>query len=388
MPSQGRWPLAMGVLAALLGGAVWLGTAAIRHQASHPAPLLVYSSTGYGGFAPVPARPVPRVARRVPPQRTAPPQDAAPDAERETEAAYAAGRFPQVETAAIRVIQAAALHPTLPNRKAVAQARSLLAYAAARRHDLALARVRFAVAAQAAAALPDHGAQATALGQDPQPTLTEDATYQHAVCTAALGDKAGAEAEYRAFMRRFPESPLVMAALKRIGWMHGGDVPPADEAVWRQAMDTAQRDQKARARAASVCGPECLAELLRRRGEHVGVMTLASAMGTSDQGTTLASLAAEARRWGFAPQGLALTLAGLREQPLPVIALIAPGHYVLVDGVTPASVTSQGVTVWDPDAQGVGHPQLETVPATVWGQEWQGITLALGPAAPLRTAQR
>ncbi len=58
-----------------------------------------------------------------------------------------------------------------------------------------------------AAKLPDMGRE------DPQPglvpsTLEEEGAYQHAVCTAALGDKKAAEAEYMKFMQDYPESPL------------------------------------------------------------------------------------------------------------------------------------------------------------------------------------
>src|SRR5207248_8661380 len=97
------------------------------------------------------------------------------------------------------------------------------------------------------------------------PTLEEDAAYQHAVLTAAIEGPAKGEAEYCAFMRSYPESPLVHAAVKRIGRLHGGDIPPPAEAVWKQAMRVAQARQKERDRLAALCGPECLAELLRRR---------------------------------------------------------------------------------------------------------------------------
>ena len=299
-----------------------------------------------------------------------------------------------VEAVAARVIRLAASHPTLARRKAAAQAGSLLAYSAARRHDLALARVRFDAARKQAAALPDRGKQPARMGADPA-TLEEDDAFQHAVCTAALGDKPAAEAEYVAFMRRYPESPLVQASAKRIARMHGGDLPPADESVWREAKQTTQRRQTSRQREASLCGPECLAELMRRRGGEAVtpdlvpdvVHRLAREMATGEHGTSLAALAAAADRHGFRARGLALTQKGLIAQRLPVIALVAPGHYVLVEAAAPG-----GVTLWDPDAHGTGRSGREIVPLAGWQHRWQGVTLALalapGTVSAVRTARR
>jgi hypothetical protein len=117
---------------------------------------------------------------------------------------------------------------------------------------------------------------------DPRPSsldprlssLEAEAASQHAVLTAALppgppnfGGKEAAEREYCAFMRAYPESPLVHAAVKRIAPFHGGDVPPAAEAVWKQAVRIAADKRKARNWQNALCGPECLAELLRRLPE-------------------------------------------------------------------------------------------------------------------------
>ena len=376
----------------LLGGSAWLAT---HHPVRHAAPpRLVYTAQGYGGFLPAPVTPKAAApGRSVPPmtmtakmtaKTSAPPEQVAQDA-------YAAGRYADVETAAAQVIRQAIQHPTLPHRRAAARAGSLLAYAAARRHDLKLARARFATARGEAAALPDKGKQPAMPGQETA-TLEEDDAFQHAVCTGALGDKPAAEAEYVAFMRRFPESPLVQASVKRLARMHGGDIPPAAEAVWREAMGTAQKHQAALQREASLCGPECLAELLHRHGEASDVHALGREMQTSDRGTTLAALADAARTHGFRPQGLALTQKGLTQtlaaQRRPVIALIAPGHYVLVEAAAPV-----GVTVWDPDARGLGRGERRTLPLSDWQRRWHGVALALAPGsektpAAVETARR
>lgn len=373
---------------AVLGGGAWL---AVHHQARQTAPPhLVYTASGYGGFLPAPtvakavtkaARPSSSTTARAKPQT--PPVQVASEA-------YAAGRYGEVERAAALVVRQAVRQPTLPHRQAAARAGSLLAYAAARRHDLTLARTRFVTARLEAAALPDKGKLPAPPGQPPA-TLEEDAAFQHAVCTGALGDKPAAEAEYVAFMRRFPDSPLVQASVKRIARLHGGDVPPADEAVWREAMATAQKHQAALQREASLCGPECLAELLRRHGEASDVHALAREMQTSERGTALAALAGVARKHGFQPQGLALTQKGLMQTLAapgrPIIALIAPGHYVLVEAAAPV-----GVTVWDPDALGIGRGERRTLPLSDWQRRWHGVALALAPGSEktpaVQTARR
>ena len=155
------------------------------------------------------------------------------------------------------------LRPSSSVREAV-EARALIAYSAAREKDFGRARDEFADVEREAAKLPDHGKPVTAPGEDPAPGLDADAAYQHANLTAAMGDKTGAEAEYVSLMRRYPESPLVQGAIKRIAWLHGGNIPPADESVWKASMKIADARQAARDRAAAVCGPECVAEILRR----------------------------------------------------------------------------------------------------------------------------
>lgn len=360
------------------GGLFWGGRA--HHAPQHTGPRPLYTASGYGGFV---APPSP-VASTGPGEKGRQPH-ASPIADpvRPARDAYNAGRYAEAEARAQQVVALAAHSKRASAHRQAAFARQVLAYAAARRRDLTLARVRFAALETAAAALPDRGKVPAPLGLNP-PTLEADGAYQHAVCTAALGDKAGAEAEYRTFMTRYPESPLVQAAIKRIARLHGGDVPREDEAVWRAAMRTGRQREKAKAREASLCGPACLAELLRRAGKAADVHSLAAQMGTSDRGTTLAALAQAAERRGWQAQGVALTPKGLAEQPLPLIALITPGHYVLVEAVTP-----QAVTVWDPDARGLNQPGRRSVSAAEWGRVWRGLALALRAAStPVRTASR
>ncbi|MGI4791252.1 MAG: cysteine peptidase family C39 domain-containing protein [Janthinobacterium lividum] len=356
-------------LVLLTGTAGWLAWS--MHQPAKPQPKMVYVASGYGGFVPAPMPAVKDPAGSLRPEAKLRPIKPA-DRVQPLREAYNAGQYSAVEAGALSLVSRARTSRSREVQEQGAEAGSLLAYAAARRHDLRLAQVRFAAAQAEAARLPDKGKQADLPGQM-SPTLEEDAAFQHAVCTNALGDPNGAEKEYVAWMQRYPESPLRNAVVLRLQKLHDGNLTAAEEAVRRQASVIAQVRQTGREREASLCGPECLAELLRRRGDTVSVHALANAMHTSDRGTTLDALSAAAQRHGFAARGLALTSRGLAEQTLPVIALIAPGHYVLVDKVTAA-----GVTLWDPDAQGQGHGAARAVPSAQWQQQWRGVTLALG----------
>jgi len=365
------------------GLAVWL-----HHPQAGNQPTLtkvVYSPSGFGGYvAAAPPRKAPGPAPTNTPALTA----------ETAQASYNSGEYRQAEQQAQQVITAAYRSPDIIHLRQAVQARSVLAYSAARTHNLPLARQRFAELEDAAAVLPDRGKQQAQLGET-APTLTEEGAYEHAVCTAALGDQKGAEAEYLELMKRYPDSPLVQAAIKRIAWIHHGDIPKDAQLVWKQAMNTAQGHQKEQQTEASLCGPECLAELLRRRtftekrrdspprhqihqdsprkaNDDETVKTLSAELKTDENGTSLEALASVARRHGFRPRGLALTQAGLLKQPLPAIALVSPGHYVLVEAANNAAVTT-----WDPDAQGIGKPAKRSVPVGEWGRMWGGYTLVL-----------
>ncbi len=133
----------------------------------------------------------------------------------------------------------------------------------------------------------------------------------------------------------------------------------------------------------------CLAELLRRilnrqdaksakkglkegEADVPGIEGLAREMGTDYQGTTLAALARVAKLNGFKARGLELTWKGLRGQALPLIALIEPGHFVLVD-----AVTEDSVLIWDPGVQGQGKAVARRYSLKEWEKVWNGITLVL-----------
>jgi hypothetical protein len=258
-------------------------------------------------------------------------------------------------------------------REDAVRARYILAFAAARRKDMKLSRDRFTVLQKEAAKLPDKGAQPPTPGMT-SPTLEEEGAYQHAVCTAALGDKKAAEAEYISFMRDYPESTLIHGAVKRIELLHDGHLPKYAEAAWAKANGTAIARAQARREAEekkwSRCGPLCMAEIFRRHGHALGVDALAKELKTGDKGTTMQAMADVAKKHGLKPRGLALTQKGLVKQPLPLIALIMPGHYVIVE-----EVTVDHVAVWDPYAKGVDKPGRTTFAIKRWKMMWGGVAL-------------
>jgi hypothetical protein len=273
----------------------------------------------------------------------------------------------------------------LAHRKAAAQVRKIQAFAAARRNNLSLARERFALLQQEAARLPDHGAVDATLGESPHPTLEEDAAYQQAVCTVALGDKAAGEARYIAFIKTYPESPLVSGCIKRLMRLHGGNVPPAAEAAWREAMRIAKERETERQRQASLCGPQSLAYLLAggKEPDASQVASLSEEMKTDEQGTRIGALEAAARRHGFPEaQAAQMTADGLRQRLAqgPVIALIAPGHFVVVTQMSERGV----VRTWDANAQGQDKPGEKVYLASEWEKLWDGYGVAPGVRSAVR----
>ena len=60
-----------------------------------------------------------------------------------------------------------------------------------------------------------------------------------------------------------------------------------------------------------------------------------------------------ARKRGFTAKGLMLTQKGLSEQKLPLIAVVFPGHYVIVESVKP-----DRITVWEPGERREARAEL------------------------------
>lgn len=98
--------------------------------------------------------------------------------------AYDSGNYKKAEAYAQKVVDNMSQSKDPKQMKTLVKAREVLAFSAARRKDLKLARERFAVMKTEASKLPDKGKQESEIGKV-EPTLTEDAAYQHAGCTAA-----------------------------------------------------------------------------------------------------------------------------------------------------------------------------------------------------------
>lgn len=289
--------------------------------------------------------------------------------------AYNHGKYREAEAAAQRIVDVNSKSSDPAKRRKAVEGRYVLAYCAARRKDMAQARERFAVLRSEAAKLPDKGARKPMPG-NVRPTLEEDGAYQHAVCTAALGDKKAAEAEYMKFIKDYPESPLTGQAVQRIGRLHNKHIPATAEAAWQKSAKIAQARQsareKAQEKAESICGPECLAELLRHHGQHIDVSTLSKELKTTSEGTTLLAMVNTAKKHGLAAQGVSLTKKGISRQPLPLIALVMPGHYVLVE-----KISNDHITVWDPSGNGLGKSASRTYHWTDWMVRWSGAAMVI-----------
>ena len=132
--------------AALVTGMGMVAAYALLHHSS-PAPRLAYDPSGYGGYVAAPA----------PKKSPAPLKPAAPDLVQTAASAYNAGHYAEAEAVSLQAAHAAANSPVLKEREEGAQARLLLAYSAARRNDLVLARERFADLKTAASKLPTRG---------------------------------------------------------------------------------------------------------------------------------------------------------------------------------------------------------------------------------------
>jgi hypothetical protein len=370
-------------LLAVGGAAAMIATGAFYLRAPSPASL---TASAASANLPVtaPAKGPERATIPVSPLAVATPASPASGANETTgmiapiQAAYRAGDFARVEREAHQTLASMTTTAPLTHRRAAAQVRKIQAFAAARRNNLSLARERFALLQQEAARLPDHGA-VTAPGESPHATLEEDAAYQQAVCTVALGDKAAGEARYIAFIKTYPESPLVSGCIKRLMRLHGGNVPPEAEAAWRDAMRIAKERETERQRQASLCGPESLAYLLAggKEPDASQVASLSAEMQTDEQGTRIGALESAARRHGFPEaQAAQMTADGLRQRLSqgPVIALIAPGHFVVVTEISERGV----VRTWDANALGQDRPGEKVYLASEWEKLWDGYGVAPG----------
>jgi predicted double-glycine peptidase len=200
--------------------------------------------------------------------------------------------------------------------------------------------------------------------------LEGEASYQHAVLTAALGDKPAAAKEYLALIQEFPESEQAAKAIRRLAAMHRGKLLPAEQKVWEAAQRTARDREHTRMRANAMCGPEVVAELLRRKETPVPVAELAKEMGTDEFGTSVKALQQSLAKRGLKAKGLRLTLPALWNKRLPAVALLKQGHFVLVDRIAEGTVET-----WDPDAGESGAAAARRYTWPEFEGAWTGTAL-------------
>jgi apolipoprotein N-acyltransferase len=124
--------------------------------------------------------------------------------------------------------------------------------------------------------------------------------------------------------------------------------------------------QEFRQSAENTCGPAALAMLASYLGMNVHEREVVPLVALTPSGTSMAELAAAARRLGFGAWGERQDLAGLRTTPKPVIAHVAGNHYVVV-----LALSDAGVDLFDP---AVGYRRLSTAEFT---RVWQGHVLVV-----------
>lgn len=276
---------------------------------------------------------------------------------------YDSGKYKDAEAFARQMIDANASASDPVMQKDVVEARHLLALSALGMKDFRLARDRFAVLRVEASKLSDQG--------NPEQTLMEEGAYRHAVCTDALRERNAAEAEYIQFMHDFPESSFRYAVIMRIQHLHHGHFSKAAESAWDEAKGVAKSRMLEREKNSGKYAPECLAELLRRNGEGSDVYLIAGDMNTSDDVTSMQSLADCATAYGFTTRVLPVNEKDLANQPFPLISMIK-GRYVIVE-----NVGILGVNTWDPRGKGIGHPANVHYSTKEWSKLWRGVALLI-----------
>ncbi len=329
-----------------------------NHKEKQPAHALkgeVYSKEGYGGFIGY-TKPV-----VLPPLSS--------DPLRPAREAYYKGQYKAAITLskqAVPEILKLKSHEALFQQ---AQGYMIRAYAHARMHQFPGAQTDFNNAENIADELPDHGEYKFVLGEM-QPTLEEEAAFEQVTCISAEGHKHEAEQGYMAFMRQHPMSVLIQAAADRIEHFHGGNLPQKATELW-------SADMKAQNLDAAMCGPRCMAYIMKTDGMDSSARKIASQMKTNVGGTTLYAMQQFAVKNGWPKaEGVQINLKNLLKQKQPIVAFLKPCHYVVITHMTPTSLT-----IWDPDGkpntEGPGSPKIDNVTLNEWNSSFSGNALIL-----------
>jgi len=157
--------------------------------------------------------------------------------------------------------------------------------------------------------------------------------------------------------------------------------PQPREAVGSPTGPAIRAEAPPDSHAQAMCGPECLARVLKHYGIEAAPRELARLAGTTAEGTTMLGLARAAETKGLQAKGMLLGWQELRDLPKPSIIWTPARHYLVLE-----DVEGEYATLFDPNT---GRLRL-----TRQGLEqiWQGHTLVLSrldkPAGAERTMGR
>ena len=119
---------------------------------------------------------------------------------------------------------------------------------------------------------------------------------------------------------------------------------------------------------AADCGPAALATVARFYNLNIQPDEIAKRAGTTEAGTTLSGLAQAADEIGFEATGMELSLAELKNTPLPLIAHVNGNHFIVVQ-----SFHDGLITLLDP---AVGRREID---ASTFQRMWKGYVLLIPP---------
>jgi hypothetical protein len=216
-----------------------------------------------------------------------------------------------------------------------------LGFLAAKKNDFDAARAEFksAVSTEGTGKMsPDFGG------------INDQAAYQAAVCLIAQHKDTEAEAEFRQFIKRYPLSPLIFAAYKRVLRIrHGNPDPSLDK-----SLQSAVSMQEARIRfETSACGPKAIEYILPLLSKsQKSYKSIAKLCGTNDDGTTLDGMCKGLKALGLQSFCSVLNRTDFAQLPTPSI-LLRDDHYVVV-----LQVFSKHAKIYDPRNASVGDIKL------------------------------
>jgi hypothetical protein len=186
--------------------------------------------------------------------------------------------------------------------------------------------------------------------------VPDQAAYQAAICLIAEGRKQDGEAELVKFMRDWPMSPLVTAASRRIGRLHGGLTPREDDALLQRDLNLQQKKIQFET---SVCGLKCVQAVLPMLGKaKPGLEEVAGKCGLSNKGVNCAGRRKGLLAYGVASYAYDLSAGDFAHIDGPAI-LIRPNHFVLLE-----KIEGGHACVFDPKDGSHSQEELPTDPNT------------------------